>query len=201
MDRYLYDNPNSNIIVCGDLNRLNLSSILQNCTLVNAFIGPTYGEAQLDYILLSENLIALYDVTDCAPFDNSSTPHKSLLATPVVMQKREFCVTRPVYDLRRSNIAHFISEITKIDWSSLYKSTADIDVLCNHFHNQLNLTFEKTISISLVTYTTKDKPWINSYVKSLINRRWTAFRNRDFPLYNNLKLKVRDEIEKAKNPG
>lgn len=198
IDRLLKTYPGSNVVLCGDFNRMNLSSICGNCSLTSAFTGQTYGKVQLDYILMSENLIASYTVSDCAPFENSIVAHKSLLATPLLPNKSTFSVNRMVYDLRRSCVADFITEYANTDWTYIYNNTSDLDYVCDRFHKHLKDIFEKTIPVSFVSFTKKDKPWINSYVKSLINKRWSAYRNRNFPLYNNLKLKVRAEIQKAK---
>lgn len=43
-----------------------------------------------------------------------------------------------------------------------------------------------------------DKPWITPLVKSLISRRWKAYQNKQFHIYNHLKLKIETEIGNAK---
>ena len=49
-----------------------------------------------------------------------------------------------------------------------------------------------------VYFTTSDAPWFTPIIKCLINKRWEAFRSRNWSLYNSLKVKVKKEIFKAK---
>ena len=110
----------------------------------------------------------------------------------------EFYIEKPVYDLKKSNITRFVTELSQHDWSFLYHRNSDYEQICNLFHQKLNNVFIDTIPVDFVKCTPKDKPWVTTYVKSLINKRWTAYHARDFPKYNNLKIKVKQEIQKAK---
>lgn len=198
IDRLLKDNPNLDIVLCGDLNRFNISTICNNCNLINSYIGCTYGNARLDYILISESLSSSYTVNDCPPFDNSSVPHLSLIAEPTNRVTNNVSVLRPVFDLRDSNIAAFVDEISHVNWTTMYSSEGTIDQKCDLFHKHLNSAFDKTIPVSFASCTSRDKAWISPFVKTLINQRWAAYRARNFPLFNHLKVKVRHEIQKAK---
>ena len=58
---YLLDTyTNFDIVLCGDLNRFDINDICQNLNLVNCNNKPTYGKAELDYILLSRELSQFY---------------------------------------------------------------------------------------------------------------------------------------------
>ena len=82
VDNILSQNAELDVILCGDLNRFDISLLCQNLNLVNNNNKPTYGEAELDYILLSESVSDSYDVNIAAPLDVSSVPHAFLLAHP-----------------------------------------------------------------------------------------------------------------------
>ncbi len=82
VDLVLKKVPSYDLIVCGDFNRFNVNDICLSLNLVNVHNKPTYGCAELDYILISEDLIENYMVTTCSPFDRSKVPHLSLLAIP-----------------------------------------------------------------------------------------------------------------------
>ena len=50
-----------------------------------------------------------------------------------------------------------------------------------------------------VPMTPKDKPWITPFIKHLIQKRWDAYRLKDFARYNVLKLLIRRKIVQAKS--
>ena len=199
-DYVLSQHPDFDIIFCGDLNRFDISTICQNLNLVNRNCRPTYGEAELDYILLSDPLSDLYELTIAAPLDISSTPHVSLIASPrnCSFTEDSTVVIRKVYDLRDSNIQCFLQNLSQVDWCFIYDKNVPLNHKCYQFHQILFNLAETCIPVSLVKQTPRDKPWITAKIKSLINARWEAFRCENFPKYNHLKLKVRKEIQKAK---
>ena len=70
---------------------------------------------------------------------------------------------------------------------------------CSLFHYVFHNAIVNNIPIEKVLCTPRDKPWITLYVKSLINKRWRAYRTRNFNLYNHYKHKVKTEIERARS--
>ena len=200
IDDFLNANPSFSIIICGDLNRFDISTICKNCDLINSYSGSTYGSVQLDYILISEKLSHSYRVSDCVPFDFSSVPHKSLLATPFTSDyvSREFSIPRSFFDLRESHVNDFVVELCKCDWDFIYNPTCPFEEKCSLFYSILFEVFHRTIPTYSVSFSSRDKPWITPLVKHLINCRWQAYRSRDFALYKHLKVKILNEITNAK---
>jgi len=186
------------VIFCGDLNRLNISDICSHFSLANIHGMATYGAAELDYILMSDELAESYSVTTCPPFDRSNVPHLSLLATPKTRKRRSHGVPRKVYDLRCSNLQKFVSMVQDMKWDFLDDDNLTIDDKCTSFHSHLENAAEETIPTTVVICSARDKPWITPLVKALINQRWYAFRTGNFTLYNHLKTKVRAEISRCK---
>ena len=43
------------------------------------------------------------------------------------------------------------------------------------------------------------KEWITPLIKHLINERWKAYREYNWPQYNHLKMKIKNEIKKQNN--
>ena len=203
-DDFLSSHPSFSIILCGDFNRFNISEICENCNLINGYSGATYGCSQLDYVLLSENLYPNYNITVSAPFDFSTVPHKSLLATPNnnLMHPRphdQLSVTYPFFDLRDSNVSNYVNAISGVDWNCLYRHEGSLDDKFRYFYFLLFEAFYRTIPVHTVKFSSRDKPWITPLVKHLINCRWKAYRCRNFSLFNHLKEKIRMEIVNAKN--
>ena len=191
--------PDSRFVLCGDLNHFHISDLCNNVNLVNTFVGITYGKTQLDYILMSEDLSPLYDVTTELPVENSKVAHKSLLASPrnqtIVKDTK---IWRNVYDLRKSNIEAFIDHLTSVDWTPVYDKSKDVHFKCDFFHSVIYEGFITRIPSTKVSFTNNDKPWMTPVVKRLINARWKAFRERDFDKFTHYKEKVKSEIVRAK---
>ena len=200
VDRILLQRPECDVILCGDLNRLDTSLLCQNLTLVNLHNKPTYGNAELDYILLSESVAEFYNVDAAAPLDVSKVPHASLLACPKYPSNTDgnYCIIRKVFDLRKSHVQRFIARLNDVVWNSVFHPLISLDEKCEEFHNIFSTIAHESIPVSYVQFTAKDKPWITPVVKSLINDRWEAFRRGDLATFNHLKFKVKREIKKAK---
>ena len=54
------------------------------------------------------------------------------------------------------------------------------------------------IPTKVVYLTEKDKPWVSPFLKSLIHARWNANRKKDWSLYEKLKVKVKNLLQRAK---
>ena len=54
------------------------------------------------------------------------------------------------------------------------------------------------LPVSFVKIKCTTKPWITPVLLDLINKRWKAYREKNFSLYNHYKVKVRQEIIKSK---
>ena len=172
IDQFFCSYPDSCIILCGDLNRLEISDISQNCNLVNIFNRPTYEDAQLDYILISETFSSNYTVSDYLPLDSSKTPHVSLVAEPTLVSLFSKGSLRSVYDLRLSNIRRFVYEISKTNWSSFYRYDCSVDEKTLMFDQTLCTAFDATIPVRYVFFSATDKTWMTPHIKSLIEKRW-----------------------------
>ena len=190
--------PTFDVILCGDLNRLNISQLCISMNLRNTFDRPTYGNSQLDYILLSDDLCSGYTISEFPPIDLSKTPHICLLAVPKSTHRDATCVFRQVYDLRSSNVSSFVMELGCVDWSFVGDKELSLHDKCEKFHDTLQLAVDKCVPISYVKCTRQDKPWITPMIKDMINKRWMAFRTKNFQIYNHLKVKIREEIAKSK---
>ena len=198
IDSLLNRYPTFDVMLCGDFNRLKVDDICSNCNLYNLHNQTTYGDAELDYVLISESAASFYTVCKVDPIDISAVSHASLLAIPAVVKQNNLNLSRPFYDLRSSNVRYFVNQLECSDWSFLMSDFYNVHEKCDMFHRILNGAFDNTIPVKYVTFTNNTKPWITPLVKSLINDRWTAYRQKNFQLYNHLKLKVKKEIENSK---
>lgn len=80
VDKIIFLNSKSEIVLCGDFHRFNVQERYHMCSLIDMVEGPTYNQNQLDYILMTLALSENYSVPTEAPIDNSKISHTSLLA-------------------------------------------------------------------------------------------------------------------------
>ena len=199
LDECLAQNPDFSVVIAGDLNRFDVSGVCSFLELCNKNNSPTYANSELDYILLSSALSDHYEISLCAPFDRSKVPHKSLLATPLrTSSDSPHHILKRVYGSRSSFVERFVSRIDATDWCFLDDPNLSLNEKCSALQNTLESAAQESIPISYVKFRPSDKPWITPLVKDLINKRWNAFRRRDFIAYERFKYKVRNEIQKAK---
>lgn len=147
----------------GDLNRFDVSHFSYHLNLVNCNNKPTYGDAELDFILLSKLVAEYYDIDTAAPLDISCF----LLANP----KRPLSVNcnagvfRKVFDLRKSNVQRFLTNLGHVDWNYVFDTQLSLDEKCTEFHRILSTTIQESIPVSFVKFTPTNKPWITPKVK------------------------------------
>jgi hypothetical protein len=102
-----------------------------------------------------------------------------------------------VYDYRESHLNAFRKEIASFPWHTFYRTSASIDEKCELFYKVVEIARRK-IPSELVEMKPGDKPWITPTLKSLIEKRFQAYRSQDFKLYYHYKEKVRKGIKEAK---
>ena len=184
----------SNICILGDFNRAPIFNICSSLSLRNIVKCTTRLNARLDHCLFSIKLAPIFSSEVRAPLCNSDHntiyvyAHKNRANT-----KQRFHELR---DLRKSNMIKFQEVIEKIDWRPFYQSH-NVDSKCKFLEEAISSAVSVIPKYS-VKITSKDKQWITPLCKLLIERRWLAFRKKNFILYHHYKLKVKTEISKAK---
>jgi hypothetical protein len=71
------------------------------------------------------------------------------------------------------------------------------DEKCNLLHRVIEEALG-AIPVTYVEFSDKEKPWMTPTIKCLINRRYAAFREKNYTLFNHYKNKVKEAILKAK---
>ena len=79
----------------------------------------------------------------------------------------------------------------------LFASVMYVDDCVGKFYD-FYLLLLSVIPVSYVRLTRTTKPWIIPVVIHLINKRWHAFRSKNFALYNHYKITTKSEITKSK---
>ena len=195
-DRILSLYTNFEIFICGDLNRYDISTISLQLGLKNKVTEPTRNDAVLDFVLMSKPLSMVYEVTVSSPIANSD--HKSIVASPKCALRATNFIYKTLYDLRKSNMDRALSSLSSVNWHSWYTSDMSVDDKCNSFHTILTTCVSANIPTSEIIMTASDKPWVTPLVKFLIQKRWDAYRAKNFTAYKHWKEKAHEAIRKAK---
>ena len=204
----------SYLMIVGDLNQFPTRAIEDHLNLTQIVDSPTRGNSTLDKILLDTRL--LHQHMNCSPSEDFSTNrspltnHSLVTICPTIgnsdhysvfMKSMAFsaqaCQIRKVYDYRASHLNNFKRKLADFPWTNFFEANLSLDEKCEIFHEVIE-DARSVIPFSYVSITSKDKPWITPVLKSLINQRYLAFRNKNFHLYFHYKQKVKTEIFKAK---
>ena len=182
-----------------DFNDLDLSQILLLDGYVQVVDKPTRDQNILDKVITNFSY-AYEPVTILSPLGMSDhncillRPSADFLRPSRLSNKKRKKLVRPLTD---SGIREFGSWITQHTWEELYKITNPSD-MCNMFLQILQQRIDKLLPLKEIVFHDNDKPWINSEVKTLINKRQHAFKDNK-ELWKHYRLKVKKAIVLAKD--
>lgn len=195
-DSLLNITPNANIYVCGDLNRYDFSFLTRYYDLSNIVNEPTFANAILDKVFCKTCLMNDFNAVTLPSLGVALHAHKIVLVSKNISSVRKKAHIRRVLDLRQSHVNSFCKSLLDADWSSIYNSN-DLENCVTLFYDFFSQAMS-AIPVSYVKITDKTKPWVTPVLLDLINKRWKAFRNKQFFLYQHYKAKVKEEILKSK---
>ena len=87
--------------------------------------------------------------------------------------------------------------VNSYNWSNFYRSNVDLEEKVSILYERPNKAM-MCIPVDTVQMSKNDKPWITPKLKLLINKRFAAYRAKDWQNFQRLKLKVKNEIQIAK---
>ena len=197
LDSILTKYPNYSVYITGDFNHLNTSPLSDSFDLLQIVNDPTRGSSLLDLALLSHSIADHFEVNVGPPISTSdhATVHLRSTSTLSISSGK----TTIVHDLRSSNIINFVTSLEDTDWTRFYNSDASVHEKCEIFNDIILSCMQANIPSSTVIMTSKDKPYITPVIKLLINKRWNAFRAKDFARYDHFSTKVKHLLEISKH--
>jgi len=193
-DDHLINFPDDNIIILGDFNKTNTCDLQNQHNLINIIEEPTRKDAILDLCFIKEKNANQYSCDIKEPIGKSD--HNVIIITSYQEIPCTKSVKQYVYNLNETHRQDFIKNLSNINWSNLYNED-DIDLKTKYFYHKINEIIKK-IPKKVVKMKQNDKVWITPIIKSLINDRWKAYKNKNFYLYDHLKLKIKNKISKSK---
>ena len=142
-----------------------------------------------------------YD-SSCVSYESpiGKSDHLSLILSPKKCH-RKFNNVREhvVFDYRESNLRTLLQTAAQTDWQTIIDPADDVNVQWQRLHSTITSIMDSTIPQKTVFLTSKDKYWMTPVTKLLINEKWSAFRSKHWEKYKFLKVKVTEEIKKAKS--
>ena len=190
--------PQDKIIIAGDFNDFSTSHLIESFCLVNRVDEATRNLSILDRILIEDFLCDFYPqmATVGPPLDKSD--HNSVVLRAINQSRFSDHERRQtiVWDYRESNVLQFLQCLSTTDFKIMNQETS-VDKMCSRFYELLMYPLSK-IPHEIVYFSPKDKPWMTPLLKLLINKRWNAYRERNWAVFQHYKMKVRSEILKAK---
>jgi len=197
--RFLQKTCVKELILLGDVNKVDLTFLEGEFCLHNIVKDATRKEAILDKVFVTEELIKKYpSVTILDPVGNSD--HRKIIASPdshCNIVEQTIKTTKQVYDFRTSNISWIHKELENL-LIGCSLSGKNVNYILENIYATMYSTLD-FIPCKTVSYSAKNKPWISDTIKVLINQRWSAYRNKNFTKYIHLKEKVRSLIDQAKS--
>jgi len=186
--------PGFNFCLLGDFNHAPIKILLDGLNLKNIVEENTRQTAILDFVLMSKKLSKRAHSTVKAPLSNSD--HNSVYVY-IKSSPRPTYHNHTFFDLRNSNIEGFKECLSKVNWTQMFLQD-DFDAKFQFYDNSIKNALQQ-LPTHTVTRSSRDKSWITSLCKHLINLRWQSFRKKDFEKYKHYQVKVREEIQKSKS--
>lgn len=196
-DRLLSRYPDDKLLIAGDFNDFNTDFFADNFNLINRVDACTRNDAILDHIWINDDLCDYYPHFANVGPPLGSSDHNCVFLKPVgvsasVVNSRSALL----WDFRDSNMNEFILRLTTTNFDVI-KQESSVDAMCSKFYELLWQCLT-AIPCEVVQFSPQDKQWMTPILKSLINKRWRAFREKNWVLYKHYKAKVKEEILKAK---
>ncbi|XP_072181225.1 uncharacterized protein [Diadema setosum] len=197
MDSIASRHPDVGFVILGDLNDLDVAQILADKQFRQVVDKPTRGTSILDKIIT--NFSNHYSCPRVVPPLGASdhcvvlwTPSNMSSKEPLIHQKR---TTRPMRD---SDIRQFGRRLLNYDWTDLFQAE-DVNEKCNILYSVLNPLIDKHFPARTVTLFNKDKVWMTSAIKDLINQRQIAYAEGNHAEWRRLRNRVQRSIATAKH--
>ena len=200
VDAHMSNNNKSTLLIAGDFNHFKAELLTSDLDLVDIIREPTRGNHILDHVLVSKELSDVY-LSSAISYNPpvGKADHLTIVATPLrnLSCRTTDVSSKVVYDFRMSNVSNLLQAASQENWKEIAEID-NINDMWSMFLMKLTKLVDDCIPQAIVHILPSDKSWMTPITKSLINDKWDAYRNKDWPRFNHLKEKVRTEVKKAK---
>ena len=166
--------PECVVLYGGDVNRLDLNSVVSALGLSALVDFPTRGQATLDNCLTKPDLFN-------PPFSYKKlikTDHTGVVLPPG-RKLKPFCTKFQFRDCREHRKLQFAYKIQSCDRSHVIEAD-DVDCPVDRLNDTLHDIMHMCFPLRTVTLSTRDPPWISPLLKYLLKKRSkAAFRGKE----------------------
>jgi hypothetical protein len=191
-EQLLSATPNTKIIMAGDLNKLNISTLLNQLSLFQMVKTPTRGNNILDVFIT--NTPHYWKKIKVAK-SLVRSDHKMIIAYPreVIKTKRTYSYFR---DVRHHRKLDMWRELEDVDWNEIRKEEQSVDEMVEKLYNSIWPKFEKSFPMIKVRTSTRDPPFMSRLVRHLLKQRKRAIKARNSEANTRLQGGINDLIHK-----
>ena len=184
--------PNTKTVIAGDLNKLNIRTLLNQPFLFQMVKTPTRGDNILDVFIT--NVPNYWKKVKVAKILVRSD-HKMIIAYPreTVNAKRTDFYFRDVRQQRKLNMW---KELKDIDWNKIDKEEQSLNEVVEKFYITVWPKFEKRFPMIKVRMSTRDPPFISPLVKHLLKQRKRPIKARDSEVNTRIQTQINKLIRR-----
>ena len=193
----LSEYPNHEFFITGDFNHVDVSCFESSFNLLNIITQPTRFNAVIDLLLIPDHLTDRYKNAKILP-PLGASDHNVIIVEPIKSFSKKTSFTK-VLDFRDSHVVKALAYLSNIDWVSTFDAK-NLDQACETFYTHLNIALA-LLPHDIVKARQSDKPWISKVMKVLINKRFKAYRERNWTLFKHFKQKVKKIFLLQNNNG
>lgn len=194
-DRLRTEHPNCGIVLLGDFNRFDYSSIGRGNGFKQVVKVGTRGDVTLDLIIT--DMAQLYDKPTILP-PLGLSDHQAILWTPKGVRSNNTCQKHQRRLMKPANMYSFGQWITSHPWQEVYDAK-DVTSKTSAFYSTLSAACNNHFPVVTVKLHPTDRPWMTTEIKELIVRRQRAhLKGRTSLLARFYRNKVQQAIKKAK---
>ena len=187
-EQLMLSKPDSKIILAGDVNNLNIRSILNQLSFTQLVKVPTRGQKILDvFITNAPNYWKNVKVVKSLV----RSDHDMVITYPrdIVKAKRTNSYFRDVGDHRKLNM---FRELESVDWDMITSNCDNLDEMIIKFYEIVWPKFDKCFPLIKVRTSSRDSPFMSPLVKHLLKQRRKAIRKGN----TEANLRLTDQINK-----
>ncbi len=184
--------PNTKLIIAGDLNKLNICSLLNQLSLFQMVKTPTRGANILDVFISN---IPHYWKKVKVVKSLVRSDHKMIIVYPreTVKAKRTNFYFRDVRQHRKLNMW---TELNDVDWNEIENEKQPLNEMVEKFYTTIWPKFEKCFPLIKVRTSTRDPPFISPLVKHLLKQRKRTIKTRDSEANTRLQTQINNLIRR-----